>query len=180
MLPTILIALLLLIIAFVVLVAMRPSQFRVTRAAAFDAPPEVVFPQINNLHNWQAWSPWAKMDPAARNTYDGPPEGVGSSFAWAGNNQVGQGRMTITDSHPHELVRFRLEFLKPFKATNIAEFTIKPEGGRTVVSWSMSGTNNFIAKAVGLFMDCDKMCGGFFEKGLGDMKTIAEGQTVAK
>jgi hypothetical protein len=180
MLPTILLVVAVLIVAFVILVATRPSQFRVTRRGAINAPPEVVFPQINNLHNWQGWSPWAKLDPSAKNSYDGPAEGVGSSFAWAGNNQVGEGRMTITDSEPSKLVRFRLEFLKPFKATNVAEFTIEPEGGQTVVTWSMSGTNNFIAKAVGLFMDCDKMCGGFFEKGLADMKTIAESQVAVK
>jgi len=180
MLPIILITLLVLIVAFVIIVALRPSQFSVTRAAASDAPPEVLFPQINNLHHWQAWSPWAKLDSTAKNTYAGPPEGVGASFAWAGNNKVGEGRMTITDSRPSEFVRFRLEFLKPFKATNTAEFTIQPEGGQTVVRWTMSGTNNFITKAVGLFMDCDKMCGDFFEKGLADMKAIAEGQAAAK
>ena len=180
MLPIILLAVAVVIVAFVILVATRPSQFHVTRRGAIHAPPEVVFPQINNLHNWQAWSPWAKLDPAAKNSYDGPLEGVGSSFAWAGSNKVGEGRMTITESQPYELVRFRLEFLKPFKATNVAEFTIQPEGGQTVVTWSMSGTNNFISKAVGLFMDCDKMCGGFFEKGLADMKAIAESQVVAK
>jgi hypothetical protein len=180
MLPIILLAVVVLVVAFVIIVASRPSQFRVTRRGAINAPPEVVFPQINNLHNWQAWSPWAKLDPSAKNSYDGPLEGVGSSFAWEGNNQVGAGRMTITDSQPHELVRFRLEFFKPFKGTNIAEFTIQPEGGQTVVTWTMSGTNNFISKAVGLFMDCEKMCGGFFEKGLADMKGIAESQAVAK
>ncbi|HEY3899429.1 MAG TPA: SRPBCC family protein [Chthoniobacter sp.] len=179
MLPIILLAVVVLLVAFVIIVATRPSQFRVTRRGAIEAPPEVVFPQINNLHNWEAWSPWAKMDSTAKNSYDGPLEGVGSSFAWAGNKS-GAGRMTITESKPHELVRFRLEFLKPFKATNVAEFTILPEGGQTVVTWSMSGTNNFMAKAVGLFMDCDKMCGGFFEKGLADMKAIAESQVAVK
>ena len=180
MLPIILLAVAVVIIAFVIIVAIRPSQFRVTRRGAIDAPPEVVFPQINNLHNWQAWSPWAKLDPSAKNTYAGPPEGVGSSFAWDGSNKVGAGRMTITESQPCELVRFRLEFFKPFKATNVAEFTIQPEGGQTVVTWSMTGTNNFVMKAVGLFMDCDKMCGDFFVKGLADMKAVAESQVAVK
>ena len=173
MLPTILIALPILIVAFLIVVASRPAQFRVARAAAIDAPASVVFPQVNNLHNWEAWSPWAKLDPAAKNTYSGAPEGVGSSFAWEGNNKVGAGSMTITGSEPNEVVRIRLDFLRPFKATNSVEFTFKPEGGQTVVTWTMTGTNNFLAKAFGLFVDCDKMCGGFFEKGLADMKAIA-------
>jgi hypothetical protein len=179
MLPIILAVVALAIVALVIFIASRPAQFRVTRRGAIDAPPEIVFPHINNLRNWQAWSPWAKLDPAAQNSYDGPAEGVGASFAWAGNNKVGEGRMTVTDSRPSEFVRFRLEFLKPFKATNTAEFTIQPEGGQTVVTWSMNGTNNFMSKAVGLFMDCDKMCGDFFEKGLAEMKAVAEGRASA-
>jgi uncharacterized protein YndB with AHSA1/START domain len=152
----------------------------VTRSAAIDAPQDVIFPLVNNLHNWEGWSPWAKLDPAAKNTYAGPEEGVGATFAWQGNNQVGAGSMTITDSQPSERLHIRLDFLKPFKNTNAVEFTFTPEGGQTVVSWTMTGTNNFIGKAVGLFMDCDKMCGGFFEKGLSDMKAIAEQSTVPK
>jgi hypothetical protein len=178
MLTIILSALALIVLVFLIVVAARPSQFRVTRAAAIAAPEAVVFPQVNNLHNWEAWSPWAKLDPAAKNTYDGPPEGVSASFAWAGNNKVGAGSMTITGSQPNELVQMRLDFLKPFKGTNLVEFTFKPEGGQTVVTWTMTGKYNFIMRAVGLFMDCDKMCGGFFEKGLADMKAISEGQTV--
>ena len=176
MLKLILIAIPVLIAVLAIVVATRPSQFRVTRSAAIAAPPEVVFPQVNNLHNWEAWSPWIKLDPAAKQTYSGPAEGVGASFAWDGNNQIGAGSMTITDSQPGDLVRFRLDFLKPFKGTNIAEFTFKPEGGQTVVTWSMSGTNNFMFKAVGLFMDCDKMVGGQFEKGLADLKKLSEAE----
>jgi hypothetical protein len=180
MLHIVIAVLLVLIVGFVILAATRPGEFTVTRRGAIDAPPEVVFPHINNLHNWQAWSPWAKLDPTAKNSYAGPPEGLGSSFAWAGSNQVGEGRMTITESRPSEFVQFRLEFLKPFKATNVAEFTIQPEGGKTVVTWSMTGTRNFVMKAVGLFIDCDKMCGNCFEKGLVDMKAIAESLTAVK
>jgi hypothetical protein len=178
MLPIILSAVVLILLVFVIVVASRPSQFRVTRATPMAAPESVVFPQVNNLHNWEAWSPWAKLDLAAKQTYDGPPEGVGASYAWAGNNKVGAGSMTITGSQPNQLVQMRLDFLKPFKATNTVEFTFKPEGGQTVVTWIMTGTNNFLAKAFGLFVDCDKMCGDFFEKGLADMKAIAERQTV--
>ena len=165
-------ALMVIVAAFVVIVALQPSDFRVTRSAAITAPPEAVFVQVNDLHRWEAWSPWAKLDPAAKNSYEGPAAGVGAAFSWAGNSQVGVGRMTITESRPNDLIRMNLEFIKPFKATNITEFTFKPEGNLTVVTWTMSGKNNFLSKAVGLFMDCDKMVGGEFEKGFENLKTV--------
>jgi hypothetical protein len=114
------------------------------------------------------------MDPACKNTYEGPPAGTSANFAWAGNKKVGEGRMTITESQPADLIRIRLEFLKPFKATNTAEFTFQPEAGQTVVTWSIFGKNNFMGKAFGLIMNYDKMVGGDFEKGLASLKSIAE------
>lgn len=174
MLNTILVVLTLIVIAFVAIIATRPAEFRVTRSAALSAPPAAVFAQVNDLHRWQAWSPWARLDPAARETFEGPPAGVGAAFSWAGNRNIGEGRMAITESRPNELIRFRLEFLKPFKAVNTAEFTFRPEGDHTVVTWSMSGTNNFISKAVGLFINCEKMVGGQFERGLANMRSVVE------
>jgi hypothetical protein len=173
MLIKIVIVLAVVVIGFVILVAMRPSDFRISRTALIGAPPDAVFPHVNDLHNWEAWSPWAKIDPAAKSAYEGPPAGVGAVFAWTGNAKVGEGRMTITESRPCDLVRFRLDFLKPFKGTNIAEFTFQPESGETRVTWTMSGTYSFIPKAMGLFMNCDKMVGDQFEKGLADLNSVA-------
>ena len=174
MLTKILIALAVIVVVFAAIVAMQPSEFRVTRTAAISAPPAAVFAQVNDLHKWEAWSPWVKLDPAMKKTYEGAPAGTGAIHAWAGNNQVGEGRMTITESRPNELIRFKLEFLKPFAVTNTAEFSFKPEGNQTVVTWSMAGENNFIAKALHLFMNMDKMVGGPFEKGLAQMKSVVE------
>jgi Polyketide cyclase / dehydrase and lipid transport len=174
MITPILVTLAVVLFLLVVVIALQPSEFRVTRSAAIAAPPAVVFGHVNELQAWQAWSPWAKLDPAAKNTYEGPAAGTGASMAWAGNQKVGEGRMTITESRPHEFIRFRLEFLKPWKATNTAEFSFKPDGSQTVVSWTMLGTNNFMSKAFGLVMNCDKMIGGCFEKGLAQMKAVAE------
>jgi hypothetical protein len=137
-------------------------------------PPEKIFPHVNDLHQWEAWSPWAKMDPACKNTFEGSPAGTGAIFSWAGNKKVGEGRMTILESQPDQLIRIKLEFFKPFKATNTAEFIFKPEGNQTIVTWSMFGKNNFMGKAFGLIMNCDKMVGGDFEKGLAAMKSVAE------
>ena len=155
-------------------VATRPSEFRVVRSTTIAAPAPVIFAQVNDFHRWDAWNPWAKVDPAMKQTYEGAPAGVGAVYTWAGNREAGEGRMTIIESRPNDLIRVRLEFLKPFAGTSIATFTFKPEGPGTLVTWSMAGENNFIAKAVHLVMDMDKMIGGNFEKGLAQMKTVAE------
>ncbi len=174
MLRKILIALAAIVLAFVVVAALQPSDFRVVRSATISAPASAVFAQVNDFHNSEAWSPWEKLDPAMKQTYDGSPAGTGAIYTWAGNNQVGEGRMTLTESRPSELIRIKLEFLKPFAATNTEEFTFKPEGNQTAVTWSMAGKNNFIAKAMCLFMNMDQMVGGQFEKGLAAMKSIVE------
>jgi hypothetical protein len=174
MLKFILIGLVTLLVVFLIVVALQPADFRITRTATIAAPAAIVFEQVNDFHKWNAWSPWAKLDPNAKNTFEGPPAGVGSGFAWAGNNQVGEGRMTITESRPNELVLIKLEFFKPFAATNTTEFTFKPEGNQTAVTWSMFGRNNFIGKAMSLIMNCDKMIGGQFEQGLANIKAIVE------
>ena len=174
MIKIILVALAVIILVFVVVVVLQPADFRIARSATIAAPPAAVFEQVNDLHKFQTWNPWAKIDPTARNTFAGPSAGVGSSFSWAGNNDVGEGTMTVTGSQPGELVRFKMEFKKPFEATNTAEFTFKPEGDQTVVTWSMTGTNGFMGKAMSLIMNCDKMVGGSFEKGLADLKSLVE------
>jgi uncharacterized protein YndB with AHSA1/START domain len=157
-----------------IVVAMQPSDFEIARQIVIDAPPVAVFDHVNDFHNWEAWSPWAKLDPAAKNTFEGPSSGKGAIFRWAGNDQVGQGSMTILESRPAELVKIHLHFIKPFEDTATAEFTFKPSGDQTTVTWSMFGKNNFIEKAFCLFMDMDAMLGGDFEKGLASMKTVVE------
>src|SRR6266478_2649762 len=147
---------------FVVVVLLQPSEFRVSRSAKMTAPPAAVFAQVNDYHNWDAWAPWAKLDPDAKVTFEGPSSGTGAKFSWSGNDKVGAGRQTIVESKPDELIRIKLEFEKPFKATNTAEFTFKPENDQTLVTWSMFGKNNFLGKAVSLFMNCDKMVGSEF------------------
>ena len=178
MLKKILIALAVIVVVFAVIVALQPSEFRVARTATISAPPPAVFAQVNDFHKWEAWSPWAKLDPAMKQTYEGTPDGTGAVYTWSGNNEVGEGRMTITESRPSDLIRIKLEFLKPFAGTSIAEFTFKPEGNQTMVTWSMAGKNNFMAKAFGLFMNMDKMIGGQFDKGLAQMKSVAESASV--
>jgi len=174
MLKKIHITLVAIVVVFLGVVAMQPSEFRVVRSATISAPAPAVFAQVNDLHKWQAWSPWAKLDPVMKQTYEGPSAGPGAISRWAGNHEVGEGSMTIIESRPSELIRITLDFLKPFASTATAEFTFDPQGNQTVLTWSMTGKNNFIAKAIHLFMNMDKMVGGQFEKGLAQMKSVVE------
>jgi hypothetical protein len=174
MLIKILIGLAVVVIGFVVVVVTRPTDFRVARSLVMNAPPEAAFAQVNDFHNWNDWSPWAKVDPNAKVIFEGPASGVGAVFRWDGNKDIGSGSMTIQESRPSDLIRIRLEFLKPFAAVNTTEFTFTPQGGQTLVTWSMYGKNGFLGKAIGLFMDCEKMVGPMYEKGLASMKGIVE------
>jgi len=174
MLKKVLVGLLAIVVVLVGVVAMQPSEFHVARATTIAAPAPVVFAQVNDFHKWEAWNPFGKLDPAAKQTYEGAPAGAGAIYAWSGNSQVGKGRMTMVESRPSDLIRIKLEFLKPMAGTSTAEFAFKPDGDRTAVTWSMSGTNNFLAKAMCLVVNMDRMIGGQFEKGLADLKAIAE------
>jgi len=174
MITIILILIALAVVAVLVLASRQPDIFSVTRMDTISAPTSAIFPHVNNLHKWEAWSPWAKLDPNAKNGFTGPEEGVGANMSWAGNNKVGVGSMTITKSRPSDFIQFKLEFQKPMQATNTAEFSFKPDGDKTTVTWTMSGTSNFMSKIMGLLMNCDKMVGGQFEKGLASLKEVVE------
>ncbi len=171
----ILLVLVLLILGVSLYIAQQPSHYRVVRTAGISAPADKVFTLINDFHQWDSWSPWAKLDPAMKTTFEGPAAGAGSIYGWTGDSKVGEGRMTILDSRPNEMVRIKLEFIKPFASTSITEFALKPAGPATTVEWSMDGENNFLSKAVCLVMGgMDKMVGPDFEKGLAQMKSAAE------
>jgi uncharacterized protein YndB with AHSA1/START domain len=174
MLKKILIGLAAVVLIFLVVVALQPADFRISRTATIAAPASAVFEHMNDLRKWNTWSPWAKLDPNAKYTFEGPLAGVGAGLAWAGNSNVGEGKMTITESQPNERVAMKLEFLKPFAATSTTEFTFRPEGNQTTVTWSMAGQNNFMGKCISLFMNCDKMIGGQFEQGFANLKAIVE------
>jgi hypothetical protein len=167
----------LLVVGLTIVVALQPADFRITRRLAMAAPAAAIFPHVNELAKWRAWSPWEKLDPDLKRTYEGPPAGEGAKYSWTGNPQVGEGRMTITESRPNSLVRIKLEFIKPFQATNSSEFVFEPNGNGTVVTWNMQGRNNFTAKAFHLLMNMDKLVGKDFEKGLNDLKSIAEAKS---
>jgi uncharacterized protein YndB with AHSA1/START domain len=174
MLRKILIGVAALVAVLAVVVALQSATFRIERKATIAAPDSVVFALVNDFHKWNAWSPWANLDPAMKESHEGPPAGAGASYSWVGDRKVGEGRMTITESTPSSLIRIKLEFLKPFPATNVAEFTFTPAGDQTTVTWAMTGHKNFMVKALHLVMNMDKMVGPDFEKGLAQLKTAAE------
>ena len=174
MLKKILLVVAALLAVLAVVVALQPADFSITRSATIAASDSVVFAQINDFHKWQAWSPWAKLDPAMTQTYSGASAGAGATYAWKGNKDVGEGKMTILESTPNSVVRINLEFIAPFAATNIAEFSLTPMVGGTTVAWTMTGRNNFMAKGANLVMNMDKLVGGDFEKGLTQLRTVSE------
>lgn len=163
-----------LLVILIATVAIQPADFSVQRNITIAAPPATVFGLVNDFHQWDKWSPWAKLDPAMKTTFEGPESGAGAIYTWVGNSDVGEGKMTILESRAPEQVGIELEFIKPMAATNTSEFSFKPEGDATSVTWTMAGKNNFVGKAFCLFVDMDAMVGADFEKGLAAMKAAAE------
>lgn len=179
MLTYILIGVAVVVALLVIVIATRSADFRYERTGIINATPPEVFRHVNDFHLWQEWSPWAKRDPNCKIAYDGPGTGEGAKFSWNGNNEVGEGKMTITESTPHKMIAIRLEFLRPMKAINTAEFKFTPTSGGTQVAWSMFGKNSFMGKAFSMLIDCDKMIGKDFEQGLANLRSVVESSPEA-
>ncbi len=153
--------------------ATRPDSFRVQRVVLIDAPPDKVFPLIDDLKAWSAWSPYEKKDPAMKRTFGAVTAGKGATYAWEGNDEVGQGSLEIVESSPRKIV-IKLDFLKPFEAHNMGEFVMNAKDDGTSVTWAVHGPSPYISKVIGTFMNLDDMIGRDFEKGLADLKAAAE------
>jgi uncharacterized protein YndB with AHSA1/START domain len=163
-----------LIAAVLVLAMTKPDTFRVVRSVNIKAPPEKIFPLINDFKNWDAWSPYEKKDPAMKRTYSGAASGKGAMYGWDGNKNVGQGSMEITESSPPKSIRLNLDFVKPFEGHNVVDFTLEPQGDSTNVTWDMHGPAPLISKVMQVFINMDKMVGADFEVGLANLKAVAE------
>jgi carbon monoxide dehydrogenase subunit G len=157
-----------------VLAVMKPDTLRVQRTASIKAPPEKIFPLINDFRAWGGWSPYEKKDPAMKRTLSGPSSGKGALYEWSGNGNVGSGRIEIADAVPPNKVTINLDMIKPFPTRNIVEFTLEPKGEATDVTWAMKGQVPFLAKIVHVFFDMDRMVGDDFAAGLASLKAIAE------
>ena len=176
--PYVIGAVAILLLLFVVVVATRPDVFKVERSAGVAAPAEAIFAQVNDFHRWNDWSPWAKLDPTMKQTFEGAASGVGAVQTWEGKKS-GKGRSTIVASVPPSRVEVKLEFMKPWVATNMAAFHIEPQGGGTRVTWTMTGRKNFMMKGFTMFCNMDKMIGQVVEKGLAGLRAIAESRREA-
>jgi uncharacterized protein YndB with AHSA1/START domain len=175
MFKKILIVLVVVVVGFLAFAATRPDTYHVERSTKIDAPAALIFAQLEDFKAWSTWSPWEKKDPDMKKSFEGPPSGVGSTYSWQGNKEVGKGKMSITASEPPRQIKYRLEFMEPFSAIAANGFTLAPDGDKTVaVAWAMDGTNNLMGKVFGIFMNMDAAIGGDFEKGLANLKNVAE------
>lgn len=174
MLIIILIVVLVLVALFGLIVQMQPGTFRLEKSTQIFAPAATVFANVNDFHRWDLWSPWIGIDKNLEQMYEGAPSGNGAAYSWSGK-KTGAGRMTIVESRPNQLVKIRLEFLKPFKAKNTAEFIFMPVGNHTVVTWAMYGEKTFVTKFIQMLASMDTMVGPMFERGLAKLKKVSEG-----
>lgn len=174
MIKKILLILVALIAIVCIAAAFQSDDMRVTRSTTIAAPPEAVFKVVNDFHQWHIWSPWSKLDPNMKKSFEGPAEGVGAVYKWSGNNEVGEGSTTLVESKPNEKVAMKLAFVRPMEGVSDVQFTFVPEGSGTKVTWDMQSKKPFIAKVVGMFMDCEKMCGDQFNEGLANLKKHVE------
>lgn len=168
------IGLVVLIAIVLALAAMQPNAFSVTRSITIKAPPEKIAALISDFHNWQAWSPWEKLDPGMQRTFSGAAKDQGAVYAWTGNDKVGAGRMEIVGVTPPNKVDIKLDFLKPFESHCQTVFALDGKGDTTTVSWTMSGPSDFMTKLMGLVASMDSMVGKDFETGLANLKAVAE------
>jgi len=174
MLKTVAIVIAVLVAAVLVYAAIQPDTFRVERSIVIKASPEKIFPNINGFHQWEAWSPWEKIDPAVKRTYSGAESGKGAVYGWQGNKDVGTGRMEIVESTPSSNVLIKIDFMEPFEGHDTVQFKLEPQGDGTKVTQAMYGASPFLAKLMGLFFSMDKMVGQKYEEGLASLKAIAE------
>ena len=174
MLKTIAIVAAVVIAGILIYAATKPDTFRVARSTLIKAPPEQIFPLINDLHNFNKWNPFSRHDPEIKITYSGPASGKGAAHEWEGNSKVGKGRLEIVDSTPSSNIQMKLDMLSPMEAHNRVDFTVQPKGDATEVTWAMNGESSYISKVMSLYFNMDKIVGGEFEKGLADMKALAE------
>ena len=157
-----------------ILAATKPDTFSVQRATTVKAPPEKIFPLINDFHQWGTWSPYENKDPAMKRSYSGAASGQGAVYAWEGNKNVGSGRMEILEASAPSKIVIKLDFFTPFEGHNTAEFTMLPHGDATNVTWLMHGPLPFMGKIMHVFINIDRMVGKDFEIGLANLKRLTE------
>lgn len=163
------------VVTFLIVVISKPNSFRLQRSVTIQAPAETIYPYIADFHKWPQWSPWEKLDPNMSRSYGGPSEGLGATYDWSGTGKAGTGRMEIIEASPSTRILIKLQFMKPFAATNSAEFVLQAQDSATVVTWAMFGPSPFIAKLMNTIFNMEAMVGPDFEAGLKSLKVLSEG-----
>lgn len=174
MIKTILIVLVVVIVAIAIYAATKPDAFVVQRSIGIKAPPERLFALVVDFKAWPQWSPYEKLDPAMQRALGGSEQGKGATYAWEGNSKAGKGRMEIVDTTEPTRIAIKLDFVKPFEASNDVEFTFVRSGDTTIATWAMRGKWPYISKVIGVFVNMDHLIGKDFEAGLASLKTLAE------
>lgn len=174
MIKKILLGLVAVIVLICIIASFQSDEMNITRSTTSTAPPEAVFKVVNDFRQWDAWSPWSRLDPQMKKSLEGPPEGVGAVYHWSGNSSVGEGTTRLIESKPNEKVGMKLEFVRPFAGEANVQLTFVPEGAGSKITWTMQSKKPFMGKVMGLFMDCEKMCGDQFLQGLANLKKVAE------
>lgn len=172
MIKKILLGLVAIIALILMAAAFKSPDFRVERSRTIAAPPEALFGWFNNPKKFDEFNPWLKLDPSAKTEYTGPEAGVGAVASWVGD-KTGKGKATITESKPNELIRLRMDWIEPMEGVSTVDYTFKPEGGKSTVTWAMYGKSNFVGRIFSIFVSCESMCGPEFEKGLADLEKLA-------
>jgi uncharacterized protein YndB with AHSA1/START domain len=160
--------------AVLIFATTKPDTFHIERTASIQAPPDKIFPLIEDYHKWTSWSPFENKDPAMKRTYSGAESGKGAIYAWDGNKDIGRGEMVMTDVTPPSHLVIAMHFMEPFDSRSTAEFSLQPKGDSTDVTWAMHGPSPYMSKVIGIFFNMDTMIGKEFETGLTNLKTIAE------
>jgi hypothetical protein len=145
-----------LVAAVLAFAATKPKTFHVQRSISIKAPPTKIFALIDNFHNWSGWAPQDREDPTMSRTYSGAANGKGAVSEWNSKGSAGKGRMEITESLLPGKISIKVNFVRPFEARNINEFTLEPAGALTKVVWTMNGTNLYIMKVMSIFVNMDR------------------------
>lgn len=176
MLTSLPLVLLIIVLLLALFVATRPATFRVARSISIAAPADVAYGFVNDFRQWREWSPFEKFDPDMQRSFSGAAAGVGAGYAWSGNSRAGAGAMSLRENRPYERIVIDIRFDKPFKASNVAEFTFVTVSGGVTATWALSGDNTTVGKLMSLVMSMEKFLGPQFEDGLASLKRVSEAE----
>jgi hypothetical protein len=163
------------VVAILGFAASRPRRFRVERSVTIGSPLATIAALIDDFHNWPAWAAGEKPDPTATRAYGETARGVGAVCDWDSRGGAGKGRMEIVEASAQH-VRVKVNWQRPFVASNINEFVFAPRGESTLVTWTLDGENIYLLKVMTIFVGADRLMGRHLEHGLASLKCASENE----